>query len=302
MLRPSYIKLLESGGLEERRDKALAQLKFCRLCPRNCGVDRTKGELGHCRTGRQARVASYNPHFGEEAPLVGTHGSGTIFFSSCNLLCAFCQNYDISHMRDGYEVEPNQLADMMLDLAGQGCHNINFVTPTHVVPQILEAVMIAAGKGLELPLIYNSGGYDSVRTLHLLEGIFDIYMPDFKFWDNQWSVRYCDVSDYRERAVAAIREMHRQVGDLVLADGKIATRGLLVRHLVMPGNIAGTAGIMKFLAREISPDTYVNVMAQYRPCGKARGDIAIGHPLLAQEFAAALSAARAAGLTRLDRS
>jgi putative pyruvate formate lyase activating enzyme len=271
------------------------------MCPRECGADRASGRTGYCRTGRNARVASCHPHFGEETPLVGRHGSGTIFFSSCSLLCSFCQNYDISRLNGGVDVTPPELAAAMIGLQDRGCHNINLVTPTHVVPQILEALVIAADRGLNLPLVYNSGGYDSVETVRLLDGVVDIYMPDFKFWDRAPAERYCHAPDYRAVAIAAIREMHRQVGDLQIARDGIATRGLLVRHLVMPNNLAGTAEVMRFIAEEISPETYVNVMGQYHPCGQADGDPAINHAISRSEFSAALEATRRAGLHRLDR-
>ena len=297
---PSYLRLHSEGILKERAQKAFALLESCRLCPRACGVNRLKGELGFCETGRKAGVASYNPHFGEEAPLVGRCGSGTIFIRSCNLLCSFCQNYEISHGREGTDVGPEQMALMMMHLSQAGCHNINFVTPTHVVPQILEALPYAVERGLRVPLVYNSSGYDRVETLELLDGIFDIYMPDFKFWDKRWAERYCEAPDYKEVASAALREMHRQVGDLTVDEWGIAQRGLLVRHLVMPNQVAGTEEIMTFLAREISPNTYVNVMDQYRPCGSAHRDEAINRRLNAKEYRDAVNAAIKAGIQRLD--
>jgi putative pyruvate formate lyase activating enzyme len=300
MMQPTYIGLYQTGQLKSRAEKALAILESCTLCPRGCGVNRLKGEKGFCGTGRRARVSSYNPHFGEEAPLVGTHGSGTVFISSCNLLCGFCQNFEISHLNEGADVKAGELAEMMIRLAEQGCHNINIVTPSHVVPQLLEALLEAVPRGLNVPLVYNSGGYDKAETLRLLEGVFDIYMPDFKFWESRWAERYCGVSDYREAASAAIREMHRQVGDLVTDDRGIAVKGLLVRHLVMPRGVAGTREVLAFLAGEISRDTYVNVMDQYRPCGKARGDEFIGRRLTSREFRDALDSARSVGLRRLD--
>ncbi len=275
-------------------------MESCSLCPRECGVNRLEGEKGVCETGRKAKVASYNAHFGEETPLVGSYGSGTIFISSCNLLCSFCQNYDISHLNEGVEVEPEHMAAMMIQLAERGCHNINFVTPTHVVPQLLEALILAVEQGLEIPLVYNSSGYDKKETLEILDGIFDIYMPDFKFWDGKWAERYCQAPDYREVATEAVKEMHRQVGDLVTDDQGLAIKGLLVRHLVMPQNIAGTEKVMAFLAKEISPNTYVNVMDQYRPCGEAHKDEYINRRLPPQDFRSATDAARKAGLTRLD--
>jgi putative pyruvate formate lyase activating enzyme len=300
MTEPSYLRLHREGELARRIEKALAMLRSCRLCPRECKVNRLEGDKGFCDTGRNAKVASYNAHFGEEAPLVGKHGSGTIFISSCNLLCSFCQNFEISHEKEGLEVGPQQIASMMLQLAAGGCHNINFVTPTHVVPQLLEALPYAITKGLRVPLVYNSGGYDRVETLKLLDSVFDIYMPDFKFWDNRWAERYCQAPDYREVAADAIREMHRQVGDLVTDDDGIAVRGLLVRHLVMPNGVAGSEQVFKFLAEEVSENTYLNVMDQYRPCGTAHRDEFLDRRLTSQEFRGALDAARKSGLKRLD--
>jgi putative pyruvate formate lyase activating enzyme len=296
----SYLRLYSEGLLQERVQKAVALLESCRLCPRACGVNRLKGELGFCETGRTAAVASYNAHFGEESPLVGRSGSGTIFVTSCNLLCSFCQNHEISHSREGSEVGPEQMALMMVQLSRAGCHNINFVTPTHVVPQILEALAHAIERGLRVPLVYNSSGYDRAEALELLDGVFDIYMPDFKFWDNRWAQRYCEAPDYREVAMAALREMHRQVGDLSVDERGIAYRGLLVRHLVMPNRVSGTEEIMEFLAKEISPNTYVNVMDQYRPCGSAHQDEFINRRLHSKEYRDALDAAKKAGIQRLD--
>ncbi len=300
MFEPSYLKLFREGALQERAREAVARLRECRLCPRECRVNRLDGEQGFCKTGLNAAVSSFGPHYGEESPLVGSNGSGTVFFSSCNLLCTFCQNYDISHLREGAEVEPNRLAAVMLHLARDGCHNINFVTPSHVVPQILEALIPAIEGGLNVPLVYNTGGYDSVETLKLLDGVFDIYMPDFKFWDNEWAKRFCCVGDYRERAMEAIREMHRQVGDLEIDHSGVAVRGLLVRHLVMPGGVAGTERVMPFLALEISRHTYINVMDQYRPCGKMEVDSPINRRATRTEYELALDQARRAGLYRLD--
>ncbi len=269
MFTPSYIEAHRTGRLAGRIEKANEILKNCRLCPRGCEVNRLENEKGICRTGRAAMVSAFSPHFGEEDPLVGSHGSGTIFMTNCNLLCVFCQNWEISHEGEGSEVGPKTLAGMMLQLQGLGCHNINFVTPSHVVPQILEALEYAVDSGLNVPLVYNTGGYDSVETLKLLEGIVDIYMPDFKFWDPEMARRYLKAPDYPDKAKDAIREMHRQVGDLTLDGNGIAQKGVLLRHLVMPGGTAGTRDIMRFVAEEISPDTYVNIMDQYRPCGNA---------------------------------
>jgi len=300
MSEPSYLRLYRTGDLKARADHALTLTAPCRLCPRGCGVDRLAGEAGYCGTGRLAKVASYNAHFGEEAPIVGAHGSGTLFFSSCNLLCSFCQNFEISHLNEGVEVSADQMAGMMIDLMERGCANINLVTPTHVVPQVLEALEIASANGLTIPIVYNSNGYDSAETLRLLEGIVDIYMPDFKFWEGVWGKRFCNALDYPDMARAAIREMHRQVGDLVMDSEEVAVRGLLVRHLVMPNGVAGTPDIMRFLAREISPNTYVNVMDQYRPCGRANADPLIDRRLMSEEYRAAVASAREAGLHRLD--
>jgi putative pyruvate formate lyase activating enzyme len=276
-------------------------LSQCNLCPRNCQVDRHHGERGLCRTGDQPMVSSYSPHFGEEDPLVGKHGSGTIFFTHCNLYCIFCQNYEISHGGEGEEVSIPDLAAIMLYLQKRGCHNINFVTPSHQVYQILAALPQAIEGGLHVPLVYNTGGYDAVETLRLLDGIVDIYMPDFKFWDPQVAKDLCQAEDYPEVARQAVKEMHRLVGDLVTDEAGVAQRGLLLRHLVLPGGLSGTREIMEFLAREISPNTYVNVMGQNRPCGRASEHPALRKFLTGPEHEEALCVARDAGLTRLDR-
>jgi len=298
-VQPAYLKSFQDGILSRKVEMALERLRNCRLCPRNCQVDRTAGETGTCNTGRRAVVASYSPHFGEEAPLVGTHGSGTIFFSHCNLLCNFCQNYDISHQGFGKEVTKSNLARIMIELQNMGCHNINFVTPSHVIPQIISAVEIAIQHGLNIPLVYNSSAYDEVESLKLLDGIIDIYMPDFKFWDPDVAHETCKAPDYPEKARTAIKEMHRQVGDLLIENG-IATKGLLVRHLVMPGGLAGTREIMNFLATEISINTYVNLMAQYHPCGSVYEHQVLCRRISNIEFEEALELARQAGLHRLD--
>jgi putative pyruvate formate lyase activating enzyme len=240
-------------------------LAECRLCPRNCGVNRLKGETGFCGVAAEPLLSSAGPHFGEEPPLVGRGGSGTIFFAGCNLACAFCQNYEISHLREGRRVGPRPLAATMIRLQERGCHNINFVTPTHVVPQILVALRMARQAGLTVPGVYNSGGYDSVPTLRLLEGQMEIYMPDAKYLDPAAAAKYSSARDYPDVVKAALREMHRQVGDLEIAEG-LAVRGLLVRHLVMPGMTEDSLRVVDFLADEISPNTYLNIMAQYRPC------------------------------------
>ena len=299
---PEYLKAFKSRTLEHRVKKAIAVLDSCTLCPRRCGVDRTAGETGTCKTGRRAVVASYNAHFGEETPLVGRHGSGTIFFSHCSLQCNFCQNYEISHLGEGCAVADDRLATIMLELQRAGCHNINLVTPSHVVPQILAAVYLAAQQGLSLPLVYNCSGYDRVETLQLLDGIVDIYMPDFKFWYADVARDTCNAPDYPELAQHALLEMHRQVGDLVIDKSSgLAVRGILVRHLVLPGGLAGTAKIMAFLADSLSRNTYVNVMSQYRPCGQAREMPSLAVALSPAEYDQAARAAKAAGITRLDK-
>lgn len=249
--------------------KAVQLLEHCTICPRKCGVNRLKGELGYCQTGKEAIVSSYGPHFGEEPELVGTNGSGTIFFSFCNLNCIFCQNYDISQLGCGRNVTTNELAEIMLKLQKMGCHNINLVSPTHIVPQFLQALSIGRDKGLHLPIVYNSGGYDDVETLMLLEGVIDMYMPDAKYGSNEMGKKYSNVLSYWEINKLALKEMHRQVGDLIVEKNSIAQRGLLVRHLVLPNRIANSFEVLKFIAEEISINTYVNIMEQYRPCYKA---------------------------------
>ncbi len=284
--------------LQDRARTALARLESCEICPRRCGVNRLKDERGFCRIGRLARVASFAPHFGEEPPLVGSSGSGTIFFSGCNLACVFCQNYDISQQDHGQDVSADALASMMLQLQDLGCHNINFVTPTHVVPQILEALVLAIDDGLRVPLVYNSGGYDSVKTVQLLDGIFDIYMPDAKYGSDDVALKYSGAPDYTHIMKTAIKEMHRQVGDLIMDEDGVATRGLLVRHLVLPGDLAGSAEVVRFLSEEISPNTYLNVMAQYRPEYKACRFPELNRRISAKEYNDAVRLAARAGLTR----
>ncbi len=299
-MEPNYLKLHRDGTLPGRIQAALARLDCCELCPRRCKVNRTDGETGHCETGRLARVASHSPHFSEEAVLSGRYGSGTIFFSGCNLLCCFCQNHDISHEGQGEEADPGQLADMMLDLQNQGVHNINFVSPSHVVPQILEALPLAIDKGLSIPLVYNTGGYDLVDTLCLLEGIIDIYLPDYKFSQDIPAIFYCKAPDYPAVVKDALREMHRQVGDLAMDGSNRAMRGLLVRHLVMPDGLAGTRAAMDFIAGELSQATYVNIMNQYQPCGELEKFPELNRPVTDGEYEEALAIAKEAGLSRLD--
>lgn len=299
-VEPAYLSTHKNGTLAARIQQALDALACCELCPRCCRVDRTAGVTGVCRTGRSAIVASCEPHFGEEAPLVGRFGSGTIFFSNCNLNCIFCQNFEISHEGTGSEVTSSQLANMMLELQEKRVHNINLVSPSHVVPQILEALPEAIDGGLRIPLVYNSGGYDSVETLKLLDGIVDIYMPDVKFASDIPALFYCTAPDYPQVVRNALREMHCQVGSLQLDSCGHAVRGLLVRHLVMPDGLAGTQDVMRFLADELSPDTYVNIMDQYRPCGDIKKFKELQRSITPEEFKEALSMARAAGLSRLN--
>ena len=300
MFESVYLRTLREGALSGKVEQAREMLKDCHVCPRDCRVNRIEGETGFCGIGARARVSSANPHFGEESPLVGSGGSGTIFFTSCNLKCVFCQNYEISHLMEGEEVDGPSLGEIMLGLQRMGCHNINFVTPSHMVPQILEAVEWAAENGLQVPLVYNTGGYDSVETLMLLDGVVDIYMPDLKFMDPQISKEMMDAEDYPDIVRKAIMEMHRQVGDLQINDRGIATRGLLVRHLVMPKNLADTREAMRFLASEVSANTYVNIMNQYRPCGRAFDHPDINRSVNRDEYLQAIEAAQQEGITRLD--
>lgn len=299
MVEPSYIKLYKTGELRKRAVLALSVLESCDLCPRKCGVNRLADERGFCDTGRLAIVSSFGPHFGEEEPLVGRNGSGTIFIGGCSLKCIFCQNFGISHNHEGEEASSSKLASIMLRLQALGCHNINVVTPTHVVPQILEALLLAIEEGLRLSLVYNTGGYDRVETLKLLDGVFDIYMPDFKFTDAKLARRFTNAANYPEIAQEAIKEMYRQVGDLVIDDG-LASRGLLVRHLVLPAGLAGTEEVSKFLA-SLSQNTYVNIMDQYRPCGRAYSYPPLNRAIASAEFEQAIQLATQCGLSRLDK-
>lgn len=298
---PSYLLLYKKGELQRRAEEAFSRLSSCNLCPHQCGVDRLAGEKGFCRTAEGPVVSSYGPHFGEEDPLVGFGGSGTIFFTCCNMACVYCQNWEISHLGEGDRVSVKELARMMLALQARGCHNINFVTPSHQVPYILKALVLAVEGGLKVPLVYNCGGYESVETLRLLEGVVDIYMPDFKYWDEGVALKLSKIPRYPEVARRALKEMHRQVGDLVLDENGIARRGLLVRHLVLPGGLSGTREVLRWIAEEISPHTYVNVMDQYYPCGEAWQHPPLNRRLTKEEYEEALRAAREAGLTRLDR-
>jgi putative pyruvate formate lyase activating enzyme len=296
---PAYMNIKESL-FQEKAEQGRSFLEDCRVCPRQCAVNRLENELGECQSGYEPVISSYFPHFGEEAPLVGQRGSGTIFIGGCNLQCLFCQNYETSHQLEGQPVSIPRLADIMLVLQENGCHNINIVTPSHIVPQLIEALFLAVKGGLSIPLVYNCGGYDSVESLKLLDGLVDIYMPDFKFFNDSLAQRYTAVSNYTTVAKEAIREMHRQVGDLVIEDG-LAQTGLLVRHLVMPGMLRDSRKIFQFLATEISSATYLNIMPQYRPAGEARRQEEINRPLNYSEFLEALRMAKELGLSRLDK-
>ncbi len=298
---PLYRALMRSGELAERARHARKRLEDCDLCARYCRVNRLETIRGAvCRTGERAVVSSYGPHHGEEDCLRGWRGSGTIFFAWCNLRCVYCQNWEISWKGEGGAVSDAELAAMMLALQRMGCHNINLVSPSHVVAQVLGALAIAAGEGLRLPIVYNTGGYDSVEALALLDGVVDVYMPDAKYGDAGLARRYSRIRDYPRLNRAALSEMHRQVGDLVLDGDGLARRGLLVRHLVLPGGVAGSAEVARFLAEEISPDTYLNLMDQYRPCFRAGEYAPVDRPLSRAEYAAAFEAVRRCGLHRLD--
>ncbi len=297
---PSYLNLMGSGELARRVSKAYEHLSICDVCAWECPVDRRAGKIGVCRTGMNARVSSHGPHMGEEDPLRGWRGSGTIFFTRCNLRCQYCQNHDISQTDSGDEVEPEQIATMMLELQALGCHNINFVSPSHVVPQIMAAVLIAAKAGLKIPLVYNTGGFDSMSMLQLLDGVIDIYMPDMKYSDQETARRYSKIRNYPQVNQEAVKEMFRQVGDLEIDEQGVAKRGLLIRHLVLPEGIAGTEDIVRFISEDISTHTYLNLMDQYRPAYKAHNYPEINRRLTNQEYQFAVDKAIEAGLKRLD--
>jgi len=297
----AYEKLEMEGKLAQRIKQAYAIFENCQLCPRKCGVNRQKGEKGFCRAPVNPVIFSYHPHFGEEMSLVGEKGSGTIFFSNCNLRCVFCQNWPIAHEGKGKEVEDEDLADRMLHLQKMGCHNINLVTPTHVMPNILNATRIALKKGLHLPLMYNTSGYEPLEILKMLEGIVDIYKPDMKYMDGEKAAKYsAGASDYPEVTKKAIVEMHRQVGVLKLDKRGIAIRGVIIRHLVMPNRVAGTEKFVKWMAETLPKSTYVNIMAQYRVEYKAYDYPEIARGITAQEFLEAMDSAEKYGLTNLD--
>ncbi|NLG85343.1 MAG: radical SAM protein [Firmicutes bacterium] len=296
---PSYCELHRRGELHRRIEEAWTHLEACDLCAHVCRVNRRLRGRGVCRTGTEIRVASYGPHFGEEEVLVGTGGSGTIFFSGCNLRCVFCQNWEISHLREGVDITAQELARMMLDLEARGCHNINLVTPTPYLPQILSALEIACDHGLSLPLVYNCGGYESLTALTLLRGLVDIYMPDVKFADEEVARRLTGAGDYFAVVKRALKEMHAQVGALQIGEDGLARRGLLVRHLVLPDGLAGTKEVLTFIAREISRDTYLNLMDQYFPHYRAKEHPPLDRPLTSAEYQEALAIAHRLGLWRL---
>ena len=301
MIEPSYIKLYESGKLQEISEQLYAIYDHCTLCPKQCGVNRSKGEKGICRAGTSVKISSASPHFGEERPLVGKHGSGTIFLTFCGLLCLYCQNWDISHEGEGVEISDEQLAAAMLKLQKLGCHNINFVTPTHYLPNIVNALVKAVEQGLNLPIVYNTGGYERVEILHLLQGIIDIYMPDYKYSDGKIAGRFSrGANNYPEIAGAAIKEMHRQVGVLFTDKYHIAQRGLIIRHLLLPNGMAGTEAFLKFVAEELDPDTYINIMTQYRPCYQAHNYPELSRGITSEEFNNALMTTHKYKLFNLD--
>jgi putative pyruvate formate lyase activating enzyme len=281
---PSFIPLYEKGELQRRILLLKELLKECCLCPRRCGINRLGGEVGYCKAGAELMVSSAFPHFGEEPPLVGSHGSGTIFLTHCNLRCIFCQNYDISHLGRGEPITTSIMATMMIRLQEMGCHNINFVTPTHYVPQIVASLPEAIEKGLKIPIVYNCSGYESIEVIRLLDGIVDIYMPDAKYMDENFAKRYSNAPDYPEIIKKVLKEMHRQVGDLRTNSMGIAERGLLIRHLVMPNGVASSEEVLKFIAEEISIHSYVNIMDQYRPEYKADDYIEINRRITYKEY------------------
>jgi putative pyruvate formate lyase activating enzyme len=301
MFKSSYIKLQESGKLSEIANQFYTLYNSCSLCPRMCKVNRNQGETGVCSSGNRVKISSVSPHYGEERPLVGEKGSGTIFLTNCNLLCLYCQNWDISHKGEGDEISDKELASEMLRLQNIGCHNINFVTPTHYLPNIVQALVFAVEKGLNIPIVYNTGGYDRVEIIKMLDGVIDIYMPDYKYSERENAAKYSrGANDYPEIAKAAIIEMHRQVGVLKLDKYHIAQRGLIIRHLVLPGDLAGTEAFIKFVAEELDPGTYVNIMNQYRPCYEAHHFPELSRPIISREYQNALVIARQHKLSNLD--
>lgn len=295
---PLYLEKLSPVELKSRAEGLLELQKECRLCPQLCLAKRETGEMGECRSTCELRISSLGPHFGEEPPLVGTNGSGTIFLTNCNLGCVFCQNYDISHLGIGSTTTIPELSSIMLKLQNLGCHNINFVTPTHFVPQIVQALILSIEKGLEIPLVYNCGGYESVETLKLLDGIIDIYMPDIKYSDNTHAEKYSNAPGYWEIVQSAVKEMHRQVGDLKISKRGIAQRGLIVRHLVLPNDIAGSKKVIDFIAGEISTNTYLNIMDQYHPAYRSNQHDELNRTITKAEYSNVISYAQSKSLLR----
>ncbi len=295
---PSYLNLLEDGSLKARAEHASELLRNCTLCPRKCGVDRTKGELGLCRGGARAMVSSYNAHFGEEPPISGSRGSGTVFLTNCSLKCIYCQNYPISQLGHGKKVTDAELGRMMLSLQSRSCHNINFVTPTHYMPQILSGLALAAEQGLRLPVVYNTGGYELVEVLKLLEGVVDIYMPDMRYARDEMGLKYSGVPDYATHNRPAIKEMHRQTGDLVMDEDGVGVRGLVIRLLVLPESISGTEDTLEFIAKEVSPDSFISLMAQYFPAHKAEHTAPLDRRITREEYSRTLKKMRELGFTQ----
>ncbi|KON33119.1 MAG: radical SAM protein [miscellaneous Crenarchaeota group-6 archaeon AD8-1] len=299
--KPSYFDLHKTGEMDKRIKSLYKFLENCELCPRKCKVNRIRGEKGFCVMGRDLQVSSYGPHFGEESPLVGIFGSGTIFLTGCNLLCVYCQNYEISHYKLGKSINEKILADFMLTLQKDGCHNINLVTPTHFAPQLVKSISIGSEKGLKIPIVWNCGGYESVEIIKLLDGIVDIYLPDIKYGRKDSAEKYSNASDYFERCKESVEEMYRQVGNLKVDHQGIAYKGLLVRHLVLPENQSGSKEVLDFL-RSISKDVYVNIMDQYRPLGKACFHKELDRGITAEEYRNVISYAKKIGLERLDKN
>jgi putative pyruvate formate lyase activating enzyme len=296
MAYPSFLDAFNSGALRKKAEAAMKRLSSCAICPRKCGVDRLKEETGFCRTGSQAIVCSYFSHHGEEPPISGENGSGTIFFARCNLRCAYCQNYSFSQLKEGREVSCEELAGYMLELQESGCHNINFVTPTHVMPQILNALLLAAQKGLRLPLVYNTSGYELPEVIRDLDGIIDIYLPDMRYADNDAAVRYSGAPDYPEFNQKSVKEMHRQVGDAQFDEKEVIKKGLIIRHLVLPGDIAGTEKIFRIIAQEISPETSISLMSQYFPAFEADKTPPLDRSITLEEYEHAVQLLKKYGL------
>lgn len=295
-MKPRYLRAYQEGSLQEKAEKLYRSLNRCVLCPRNCRVNRLENEQGFCKTAKSARVCSYFSHYGEEPAISGKNGSGTIFFTHCPLRCVYCQNYEFSQLGKGREVAEEELASFMIELQEEGCHNINFVTPTHVIAQIVKALVLAVERGLHIPLVYNTSGYDSTETLKLLDGLFDIYLPDARYADSKIALKLSSAEDYPQINREALKEMHRQVGIAKLNEDGIIESGLIIRHLVLPNNLSGTDRIMCFIARKLSKDAYISLMSQYFPCHKARDYPEISRRITQQEYQRAIDAMYANGL------